>query len=121
MKAIFAAACAAPLLAAPAFAGPYVDGGLEINTTAGETDQQTYVVVGGYEAALTDGVTGYVEAGGGAGSIGGGDSEGVIRLAGGVDADLTQNVSLAGRVEFNQFQDSDVDAMRYTANVRYTF
>ena len=121
MKAIFAAACAAPLMAAPAFAGPYVDGGLEINTTGGDTDNQTYVVVGGYEAVLTDGVAGYVEAGGGAGSINAGDSEGVIRLAGGVDADITQNVSLGGRVEFNQFQDSDIDTMRYTANVRYTF
>jgi opacity protein-like surface antigen len=121
MKSIFAAAVAAPFLATAAVAGPYVDGGLEINTSGGDTVDQSYVVVGGYEAPLSENVSAYVEGGGGAGAIGDGDTEGVIRLAGGLSADVSENVSATARIEFNQFQDSDIDTIRYTANVRYTF
>ena len=121
MKSILAAVFAAPFLATSAIAGPYVDGGLDIYTVNGSSDTQTYVVVGGYEQELTDGVVAYVEAGGGAGTLGSGDSEGVIRAAVGVDADLSESVSLVGRYEFNEFQNSEIGTNRYTANIRYTF
>jgi len=122
IKSIFAAACAATaFIAAPAVAGPYIDGGVEINTANDESVDQSYVVVGGYEYAFTDQVFGYVEAGGGLGAIGDGNTEGVIRAAAGLGADINDNVTADVRYEFNRFQASDVTTGRYTANIRYTF
>ena len=122
IKSIFAASAAiASFIATPAIAGPYVDGGVEINTSGGESVDQTYVAVGGYEVDLSDNVSAYVEAGGGVGAIGDGDTEGVIRAAVGLNADVSENVDFNVRYEFNQFQDSNVDTARYTANIRYTF
>ena len=121
IKAIFAAVAAVPVLATSALAGPYVDGGVEINTADGEAVDSSYVAVGGYEYDFSDSVTGYLEAGGGVGTIGDGDNEGVIRAAAGLSADISENVSAGLRYEFNQWQTSDVNTSRYTANIRYTF
>ncbi len=122
IKSIFAASAAiASFIATPAMAAPYVDGGLEINTANGDAVDQSYVVVGGYEYPFSEEVVGYVEAGGGFGAIGDGNTEGVIRVAAGINADITDNVEFGVRYEFNQFQTSDVDTARYTANIRYTF
>jgi len=122
IKSIFTAATAAiAFSAAPALAGPYIDGGVEINTANDDAVDQSYVIVGGYEYDFNDTVSGYVEAGGGVGSIGDGDTEGVVRAAVGLGAEISENVSADVRYEFNQFQASDVTTGRYTANIRYTF
>ena len=121
MKLIIAAA-AAPLFAAPAIAGPYVE--IENNAafiggeyTAAQTDFHV-----GYTDEISDGVAFYVQAGPALVHLDGEDTETEISGKAGIEADIDENWSAYGEVSFLTDDTFEEDTNFGTkVGVRYTF
>ena len=98
MKAIIAAAAAAPLMAAPAFAGPYVS--IESNSgfTGTDYDGSLLETHFGVEGDLGDNAGWYVQAGPAIVLPDGGDSTTELSGKVGVGADLTERLNVYGEV-----------------------
>jgi len=118
-KSAFAAVAAAPFLATAAFAGPYVN--VESNTGLVGSDYvgtlvETHI---GYEGALSDTVTGYIQAGPAVGLPEGGDADVDVSGKAGLSIAATDNLSIYGEY---WFLTGDVDlTSNVKAGVKYTF
>lgn len=100
MKSILFAAAAASFLAAPAFAGPYVN--IESNTGFTGSDYEGTVTEThiGYEGDISDSASYYVQAGPALVNADGEDLETEVSGKAGVDVALTENLDIYGEVSF---------------------
>ena len=120
MKSFIAAAIAAPFLAAPAIAGPYVN----VETNAGfkgsDFGAATTDLHLGYEGDLGETASYYVQGGPALVSVDGEDLETELSGKAGVGVDLTDSMNLYGEVSF--LTDGSEDA-NYGAKlgVKYSF
>ena len=117
MKAFIAAAVAAPLLASPALAGPYVNieanSGFTGNDYTGTTTE-THV---GYEGVIGDDVSYYVQAGPALVSEDGEDLNTELSGKAGVVVPVSQRVDVYGEVSFI----TDDDANGYGTKIGATY
>ena len=121
-KSAIAAVAAAPFLASAAFAGPYVN--IESNTglVGGEYGATLIENHIGYEGALSDKVTGYVQAGPAVAIPNGNDTELEVSGKVGVNFAATDNLGIYGEVwgastnglEFDDFLTNIKVGVKYT-------
>jgi len=119
MKAIIAAAIAAPFMAAPALAGPYVN--IENNTgfTGSDYDGALTEFHVGYEGDLGESAGYYVQAGPAIVSVDGEENETELSGKAGVGVDLTENINVYGEISF--VTDEDDNGYGTKVGVKYNF
>lgn len=122
MKSFIAAAAAAPLLAAPAIAGPYVNVEANSGFTGSEYNGTTTDLHVGYEGALGERGSYYVQGGASLVSPDGGETETVPSGKAGLGFDVTEKLGAYGEVSFIGSGDDDIDR-GYGAKlgVKYSF
>ena len=108
-KSAIALAAAAPLMAAPALAGPYVNVETNAGWTGGDYTGATTDIQLGYEDALGDSASYYVQVGASVISPDGGESDTVPSGKAGLGVDLTDSLGAYGEVSFIGSGDADVD------------
>jgi len=108
-KSAIALAAAAPLMAAPALAGPYVNVETNAGWTGGDYTGATTDIQLGYEDALGDSASYYVQLGASVISPDGGESDTVPSGKAGLGVDLTDRLGAYGEVSFIGSGDADVD------------
>ena len=108
-KSAIALAAAAPLMAAPALAGPYVNVETNAGWTGGDYTGATTDIHLGYEDALGDAASYYVQVGASVVSPDAGDSDTVPSGKAGLGVDLTDRLGAYGEVSFIGSGDADVD------------
>ena len=124
MKAIFAAAAAASSLAAPAFAGPYVN--IESNSGFVGTDYSSSILEThvGYEGDLGSNAGWYVQGGPALLFLDGEDTTTELSGKIGVTAGLTERLSAYGEVAAVTTEQIDFDAdmgVGVKAGLKFTF
>jgi len=108
-KSAIALAAAAPLMAAPALAGPYVNVEANASWTGEDYTGATTDIQLGYEDALGDSASYYVQLGASVISPDGGESDTVPSGKAGLGVDLTDRLGAYGEVSFIGSGDADVD------------
>ena len=108
-KSAIALAAAAPLMAAPALAGPYVNVETNAGWTGGDYTGATTDIHLGYEDALGEAASYYVQVGASVVSPDAGDSDTVPSGKAGLGVDLTDSLGAYGEVSFIGSGDADVD------------
>ena len=108
-KSAIALAAAAPLMAAPALAGPYVNVETNAGWTGGDYTGATTDIHLGYEDALGEAASYYVQVGASVVSPDAGDSDTVPSGKAGLGVDLTDRLGAYGEVSFIGSGDADVD------------
>jgi len=108
-KSAIALAAAAPLMAAPALAGPYVNVETNAGWTGGDYTGATTDIHLGYEDALGDAASYYVQVGASVVSPDAGDSDTVPSGKAGLGVDLTDRLGAYGEVSFIGSGDASVD------------
>ena len=108
-KSAIALAAAAPLMAAPALAGPYVNVETNAGWTGGDYTGATTDIHVGYEDALSDAASYYVQVGASVVSPDAGDSDTVPSGKAGLGVDLTDRLGAYGEVSFIGSGDASVD------------
>ena len=120
MKALILAG-AASMMAAPAFAGPYVN----IETNAGysgnEYNAATTDLHVGYEGDLGESAGYYVQAGPAIVSVDGEDTTTEFSGKAGVGVDIAENVNVYGEVSFITVDGSDDNDYGLKAGIKYSF
>ena len=119
MKSIIIAAAAAPFLAAPAMAGPYVN--VEANSGFVGTDYEGTVIEShvGYEGDLGESAGYYVQVGPAFVSEDGGDTDTELSGKAGVSVALTERVEAYGEISF--VTDEDDNGYGTKLGVTYRF
>ena len=109
IKSVFAAVAAAPLFAGAALAGPYVN----VETNAGWTGSQYNGAATdlhlGYEGALGESASYYVQGGATLVSPDGGETDTVPSGKAGLGVAVTEKLGAYGEVSFVGSGDSDID------------
>ena len=108
-KSAIALAAAAPLMAAPALAGPYVNVETNAGWTGGDYTGATTDIHLGYEDALGESASYYVQVGASFVSPDAGDSDTVPSGKAGLGVDLTDRLGAYGEVSFIGSGDASVD------------
>jgi outer membrane autotransporter protein len=120
MKALILAG-AASMMAAPAFAGPYVN----IETNAGysgnDYNAATTDLHVGYEGDLGESAGYYVQAGPAIVAVDGEDTTTEFSGKAGVGVDIAENVNVYGEVSFITIDGSDDNGYGLKAGIKYTF
>ncbi len=121
MKAIFAAAAAASSLAAPAFAGPYVN--IESNSGFVGSDYSSSVLEThvGYEGDLGGSAAWYVQGGPAVLYPDGDDTTTELSGKAGIGADVSENLNVYGEIAFITVDGSDENDYGLKLGVRYLF
>ena len=109
IKSAIALAAAAPLMAAPALAGPYVNVETNAGWTGGDYTGATTDIHLGYEDALGEAASYYVQVGASVVSPDAGDSDTVPSGKAGLGVDLTDRLGAYGEVSFIGSGDASVD------------
>ena len=122
IKSFIAAAAAAPLFAGAAMAGPYVNVEANSGWTGSEYNGTTTDAHVGYEGALGESASWYVQGGASLVSPDGGETDTVPSGKAGVGVALTDALGAYGEVSFIGSGDSDIDR-GYGAKlgVKYSF
>ena len=116
---IVAAAAAAPFLAAPAFAGPYVNIETESGFAGSDYAGTVTEFVAGYEGTAGENAGWYVEVGPAIVSPDGQESETELFAEAGVAVDLTENIEIYGEVSL--LTDDNDNLYGTKAGVTYRF
>ncbi len=109
IKSVFAAVAAAPLFAGAALAGPYVNVEANAGWTGSEYVGATTDFHVGYEGALGDAASYYVQGGASLVSPDGGESDTVPSGKAGLGFGVTDNLGAYGEVSFIGSGDDDID------------
>lgn len=122
IKSVFAATAALSVSAGAAVAGPYVNVETNAGWTGSEYNGATTDLHVGYEGALGESASYYVQAGASVVSPDGGDTDTVPSGKAGVGLGLTDALGAYGEVSFVGSGDSDIDR-GYGAKlgVKYSF
>ena len=122
MKALLIAG-AASFLAAPAFAGPYVNAEMNSGFTGNDFDGSVTDLHIGYEGDISESANYYVQAGPAIVAANGEDSETEISGKAGVGVDLTEEVNIYGEVAFLTADQNFGDelGLGVKAGVKYSF
>jgi len=122
IKSAIALAAAAPLMAAPALAGPYVNVEANSGWTGSNYNGTVTDAHVGYEGALGESASYYVQGGASLVSPDGGETDTVPSGKAGLGIAVTERVGAYGEVSFLGSGDSDIDR-GYGAKlgVKYTF
>jgi hypothetical protein len=108
-KSAIALAAAAPLMAAPALAGPYVNVETNASWTGADYNSATTDVHLGYEGALGENGSYYVQGGIAVVSPDGGDTDTVPSGKAGLGFALSDALGAYGEVSFQGSGDDDID------------
>ena len=123
MKAIIAAAAAAPMFAAPAFAGPYVN--IESNSGFTGSDYSSTLLEThlGYESSLSDSTSFYVQGGPAISFPDNGDSTTELSGKVGLGVQATERLSVYGEVAAVTTNEMEFDNLpvNVKAGVKYSF
>ena len=122
IKSAIALVAAAPLIAAPALAGPYVNVEANSGWTGSNYNGTVTDAHVGYEGALGESASYYVQGGASLVSPDGGETDTVPSGKAGLGIAVTERVGAYGEVSFLGSGDSDIDR-GYGAKlgVKYTF
>tara|TARA_B100002019_G_scaffold286484_1_gene297007 strand:+ start:824 stop:1195 length:372 start_codon:yes stop_codon:yes gene_type:complete len=122
IKSAIALVAAAPLMAAPALAGPYVNVEANSGWTGSNYNGTVTDAHVGYEGALGESASYYVQGGASLVSPDGGETDTVPSGKAGLGIAVTERVGAYGEVSFLGSGDSDIDR-GYGAKlgVKYTF
>jgi len=108
-KSIFAAVAAAPLIAGAAIAGPYVNVEANSGWTGSNYNGTVTDAHVGYEGALGDAASYYVQAGASVVSPDGGESDTVPSGKAGLGVGVTDDLGVYGELSFLGSGNSDID------------
>ena len=108
-KSAIALAAAAPLMAAPALAGPYVNVETNASWTGGDYTSATTDLHVGYEGPVGESASYYVQVGATLVSPDGGESDTVPSGKAGIGVAVTEQLGAYGEVSFVGSGDSDID------------
>ena len=122
IKSAIALAAAAPLMAAPALAGPYVNVEANSGWTGSNYSGTTTDAHVGYEGALGDASSWYIQGGASLVSPDGGETDTVPSGKAGIGVAVTEALGAYGEVSFIGSGDDDIDR-GYGAKlgVKYSF
>ena len=122
IKSVFAAAAAAPLFAGAALAGPYVNVEANAGWTGSDYNGTATDLHIGYEGALGESASYYVQGGATLVSPDGGETDTVPSGKAGIGVALTDDLGAYGEVSFLGSGDDDIDR-GYGAKlgVKYSF
>ena len=122
IKSAIALAAAAPLMAAPALAGPYVNVEANSGWTGSNYSGTTTDAHVGYEGALGDASSWYIQGGASLVSPDGGETDTVPSGKAGIGVAVTEALGAYGEVSFIGSGDADIDR-GYGAKlgVKYSF
>ena len=120
MKALIAAG-AASFLAAPAFAGPYVNIETNAGYVDGEYETATTDFHVGYEGDIADNVSYYVQGGPALVNIDGAGTENEYSGKAGLDVELSEQLSVYGEVSFLTVDQEFSDDLNVGAKAGVTF
>jgi outer membrane autotransporter protein len=120
MKALILAG-AASMMAAPAFAGPYVNVETNAGYTGNDYDAATTELHVGYEGDLGESAGYYVQAGPAIVAADGEDTTTEFSGKAGVGVDIAENVNVYGEVSFITIDGSDDNGYGLKAGIKYTF
>ena len=109
IKSVFAAVAAAPLFAGAALAGPYVNVEANAGWTGSEYNGAVTDLHVGYEGALGDSASYYVQGGASLVTPDGGESDTVPSGKAGLGLGLTEALGAYGEVSFLGSGDDDID------------
>ena len=109
IKSAIALAAAAPLMAAPALAGPYVNVETNAGWTGGDYTGATTDLHVGYEGPVGESASYYVQLGATLVSPDGGESDTVPSGKAGLGVAVTEQLGAYGEVSFVGSGDSDID------------
>ena len=109
IKSVFAAVAAAPLFAGAALAGPYVNVEANAGWTGSEYNGAVTDLHVGYEGALGDSASYYVQGGASLVTPDGGESDTVPSGKAGLGLGLTDALGAYGEVSFLGSGDDDID------------
>jgi hypothetical protein len=122
IKSAIALAAAAPLMAAPALAGPYVNVEANSGWTGSDYAGTSTDLHVGYEGTLGEDASWYVQGGATVVSPDGGEADTVPSGKAGLGVAVTDALGLYGEVSFVGSGDSDVDRGYGTkAGIKYSF
>ena len=107
IKSAIALAAAAPLMAAPALAGPYVNVEANSGFAGGDYTGTTTEIAVGYAGATEGGVSYYVQAGPAIVSADGEDAEGAFTGKAGASIPVSEALSVYGEVSFAAVDGAD--------------
>ena len=122
IKSVFAAAAAAPLFAGAALAGPYVNVEANAGWTGSDYNGTATDLHIGYEGALGESASYYVQGGATLVSPDGGETDTVPSGKAGLGVAVTEKLGAYGEVSFVGSGDSDIDrGYGAKAGLKYTF
>ena len=122
IKSFIAAAAAAPLFAGAAIAGPYVNVEANAGWTGSDYNGTATDLHIGYEGALGESASYYVQGGATLVSPDGGETDTVPSGKAGIGVAVTENLGAYGEVSFVGSGDSDIDrGYGAKAGLKYTF
>lgn len=121
IKSVLAAAAAAPLLAAPAFAGPYVNVETNAGYTGSEYDAAVTEFHVGYEGPIGETAGYYVQAGPAIVAEDGEATTNEFSGKAGVGVDIAENVNVYGELSFITLDGSDDNGYGVKAGIKYNF
>jgi len=121
IKSFIAAAAAAPLFAGAAMAGPYVNVEANSGFTGSDYTGTTTDAHVGYEGALGESASWYVQAGPSIIAVDGGDTDTVISGKGGLGVSVTENLGLYGEISFAGGVNGADTGYGTKAGLKYTF
>ena len=121
IKSVLAAAAAAPLLAAPAFAGPYVN--IEANSgfTGSDYLGTTTEFHVGYAGPIGESAGYYIQAGPALVAEDGGDTTTELSGKVGIDVAASESVDVYGEISFITIDGSDDNGYGTKVGVKYNF
>jgi len=122
IKSAIALAAAAPLMAAPALAGPYVNVEANASWTGDDYTATTTDVHVGYEGVLGDtGAAFYVQAGPAIVAVDGVDTETEFSGKAGIGLPVSDDIGVYGEVSFLTAEDDDDFGVGGKLGVKYNF
>ena len=122
IKSAIALAAAAPLMAAPALAGPYVNVEANASWTGDDYTATTTDVHVGYEGVLGDtGASYYVQAGPAIVAVDGVDTETEFSGKAGIGIPVSDAIGVYGEVSFLTAEDDDDFGVGGKLGVKYNF
>ena len=121
MKAAIIAAGAASFMAAPAFAGPYVNIETNAGYTGNEYNSATTEFHVGYEGPIGENAGYYVQAGPAIVAADGVDTENEWSGKAGLGVDVAENVNIYGEVAFITVEGQDDNNYGLKAGIKYSF
>lgn len=121
IKSVFAAAAAAPFMASAALAGPYVN--VEANSGFWGSDYTGTTTEAhlGYEGALGEKASWYIQGGPGLIAPDGGDTEWAFTGKGGGSVALTESLSAYGEISFAAVDGADEVGYGTKVGVKWSF